>query len=625
MSAKTKAIDNPVFLGIECGGTRTVALLADAAGHLLKRIERNGLANLRLMSPAQLKTLLRGIAAELPPPAAVGIGMAGVVEEAERRQLREAAHQVWPRVPCWAGNDLETALAAAKQTAPQPNKPCVVIISGTGASCFGRRPESAPVLTAGWGHLLGDRGSGYDLALRGLQTAFEEYDQAGRWPSLGQRFLRALQLNSPNELITWAHAASKTDISAIAVEVFAAAAAGDRFATRILRSSGDALARSAAACARRLVRRGAPFEFVLTGSVLLKQPAFARHVRRRLLARWPGATTRTLTVEAAWGAVHLAREQWQSVTKSAAGAVSPATESHPDKPTAASLYPVPVSLGLPPTEERNPRSKHLDRLPLRTAIHLMLDEEAGVPTALRREAKTIERIVRILVNSFRRGGRLFYVGAGTSGRLGMLDASECPPTFNLPPDTVQAILAGGQQALLGSFETAEDDAEAGAEAVRCRGIRKGDVIVGIAASGQTPFVWGALQQARRVEATSILVCFNPKLALNGKLRPTVVLSPRIGPEVLTGSTRLKAGTATKLLLNLFSTLSMVRLGKVVQNLMVDVQPSNAKLRQRAIRIVQELSGASPSVATEALEKNRWSVKRALKTTGLKSRVNRQGS
>lgn len=605
------------FLGIECGGTRTVALLADTAGRMLKRVERKGLANLRLLSSAELKALLRGIAAEVPSPAAVGIGMAGVVDEAERRQLREAAYQVWPRVACWTGNDLETALAAARETAPRPNRPCVVIISGTGASCFGHRPGRTPVLTAGWGHLLGDRGSGYDLALRGLQTAFEEYDRTGRWPRLGQRFLRALQLNSPNELITWVHAAGKTEISAVAVEVFAATAAGDRLATRILRQSGDALARSAAACARRLFRRGTPVEFALTGSVLLKQPAFARRVKRQLLSLWPGATTRTLTVEAAWGAVHLAREQWQSVTKSAAGAVSPATESHPETPIAASLYPVPVSLGLPPTEERNPRSQHLDRLPLRAAIHLMLDEEAGVPAALRHEAKKIEQIVRILVSSFRQGGRLFYVGAGTSGRLGMLDASECPPTFNLPADTVQAILAGGQQALLGSFETAEDEAEAGAEAVRCRGVRKGDVVMGIAASGQTPFVWGALQQARQVEATTILVCFNPKLTLNRKLRPTVVLCPRIGPEVLTGSTRLKAGTATKLLLNLFSTLSMVRLGKVVQNLMVDVQPSNAKLRQRAIRIVQELSGASPSVAIEALERNRWSVKRALKTTGLK--------
>jgi N-acetylmuramic acid 6-phosphate etherase len=215
--------------------------------------------------------------------------------------------------------------------------------------------------------------------------------------------------------------------------------------------------------------------------------------------------------------------------------------------------------------------------------------------------------------AFRHGRRLLYFGAGTSGRLGVLDASECPPTFRTPPDLVQGIMAGGQQALWSSVEATEDDAAAGRQAIEFRRIAARDVVVGIAASGTTPFVWGALAEAKRRRATTILLCFNPYLKIPRPLRPTVVLAPNLGPEVLTGSTRLKAGTATKLVLNLFSTLSMVRLGKVVSNLMIDVNPSNAKLRARAVRIVQVLAATDPATAQTALERAGWQVKRAVAT------------
>jgi N-acetylmuramic acid 6-phosphate etherase len=195
----------------------------------------------------------------------------------------------------------------------------------------------------------------------------------------------------------------------------------------------------------------------------------------------------------------------------------------------------------------------------------------------------------------------------------MLDAYECPPTFGIPAGRVQAILAGGDAATHGSFEEAEDDAPAGAEAMRQRNVSSKDVVVGIAASGRTPFVWGALGAARERGAKTILLCFNPKLRFPSTHRPTLIIIPRTGPEVLTGSTRLKAGTATKMLLNTFSTLAMVRLGKVMENLMVDVQPSNAKLRERAIRIVRELTGTSRDDALAALRRHEWSAKNAVAT------------
>jgi N-acetylmuramic acid 6-phosphate etherase len=173
-------------------------------------------------------------------------------------------------------------------------------------------------------------------------------------------------------------------------------------------------------------------------------------------------------------------------------------------------------------------------------------------------------------------------------------------------------MAGGRQALWGSLEGAEDDASAGAQAVAIRAVGAKDVVVGIAASGQTPFVWGALHEARQTGARTILVCFNPELEFTPETMPSLVIAPRIGPEILTGSTRLKAGTATKLILNIFSTLAMVQLGKVIENLMVDVHPANTKLKARAVRIVRELTGATPECATRALVQCHWSVKRALR-------------
>ena len=175
----------------------------------------------------------------------------------------------------------------------------------------------------------------------------------------------------------------------------------------------------------------------------------------------------------------------------------------------------------------------------------------------------------------------------------------------------QAIVAGGEQAMHGAQEDAEDDLDGGARALRGRAVSNKDVVIGIAASGRTPFVWGALHAARDLGATTILVCFNPSLVFDRGNRPDLVIAPAIGPEVLTGSTRLKAGTATKLLLNIFTTLAMVQLGKVVENLMVDVHPTNAKLRDRAIRIVQDLTGVARETAAEALEHHEWSIQRAL--------------
>lgn len=272
--------------------------------------------------------------------------------------------------------------------------------------------------------------------------------------------------------------------------------------------------------------------------------------------------------------------------------------------------PIIQSRRLSPTEQRNPRSTDLDRMPVSAAVELMLREEAKVPEVLLAKKKLLARAVTLVARAFKRGGRLFYVGAGTSGRLGVLDASECPPTFRVPPTLVQGIIAGGDVALRSAVEGAEDDAVAGAREISRRRVGNKDVIVGIAASGTTRFVWGALEAGRRRRASTMLLCFNPHLVIPRSVRPDLVIAPDLGPEVLTGSTRLKAGTATKLTLNLLTTLAMVRIGKVASNLMVDVNPSNAKLRARAVRIVRELADVDEAAALRALQQSGWVIRAA---------------
>jgi N-acetylmuramic acid 6-phosphate etherase len=253
---------------------------------------------------------------------------------------------------------------------------------------------------------------------------------------------------------------------------------------------------------------------------------------------------------------------------------------------------------------------HLDTLPLPDAVRLMMEEDRGVPEAVLEATDAIVWTVEKITAAFHALGRLFYAGAGTSGRLGVLDASECPPTFRSPPDQVQGIIAGGRRALWSAVEGAEDDYQAGCAAARERGIRKEDVVIGIAASGRTPFVWGFLHEAKRLGATTVLLCFNPNLEVKEEHQPDKMILINTGPELLTGSTRLKAGTATKLVLNILTTLSMVRIGKVVSNLMVDLNPSNVKLRDRATRLVRELTGCDAAAARQALEKWNWRVKEA---------------
>ena len=248
------------------------------------------------------------------------------------------------------------------------------------------------------------------------------------------------------------------------------------------------------------------------------------------------------------------------------------------------------------TEKRNPRTRDIDRRSTLGIVDAINAEDRRVAPAVGLERRRIARAVDLVVESFRRGGRLVYVGAGTSGRLGVLDASECPPTFGVSPTRVQGIIAGGRRALVRSAEGAADRESDGAAAVDRRGVGPRDTVCGIAACGLTPFVCGAVRRARARGARTIFVTCAPEVAC--RIRADVVIVPVVGPEVVTGSTRLKAGTATKLVLNTLTTAAMIRLGKVYGNLMVDLRATNAKLRDRAERIVMQVTGlARPRART----------------------------
>lgn len=590
-----------LWLGIEGGGTRTTAVAADDSLAIVAR-GAFGPGNVRLLNDRELRQRLAEIAAFCPAPQGIGLGLAGTRDEADRTRVRDAVRNVWGNVPSVITHDLEIALAAANQTPEAAAH--VLVLSGTGSCCYGRNTRGREVKLGGWGHLLGDKGSGYDIGLKAARAAIYEYDRHDRWTGLGESILRGLLLNRPEDLIGWIGNAQKAEIAALAVAVFDAASGGDKLARKILGDAAGSLAHDAVLCARKLAPRGRKFQFVFAGSVLVKQPTFAREVTRRIKRELPGATASLLANEGAWGAARLA--------KAAVEIESTRNSRNVKKINKPAAIFVPEFVpGTSPTEQRNPRSMNFDRLPIKEAIQLMLEEEQTVAEALLREAKSIERAVRLASNALQSGGRIFYAGAGTSGRLGILDASECPPTFRAPPELVQGIMAGGQRALWQAVEGAEDDAPAGAESVKFRGVRRGDVLVGIAASGRTPFVWGALAAARAAGAKTVLLHFNPSLVIPAAERPDVIIAANLGPEVLTGSTRLKCGTATKLVLNMISTISMVRLGKVVSNLMVDLNPSNVKLRDRAIRIVMEITRCPPETARAALDRHGWVIKKAL--------------
>ena len=261
------------------------------------------------------------------------------------------------------------------------------------------------------------------------------------------------------------------------------------------------------------------------------------------------------------------------------------------------------------TEQRNPNSMHVDSLSALEIVQLMNDEDKQVPLAIEKCLPQIAQAVERIVAAFQQGGRLVYIGAGTSGRLGVLDASECPPTFGVSPEMVKGIIAGGERALRHPIEGAEDSKAQAVFDLQTIHFSSKDVLVGIAASGRTPYVIGSLEYAKSLGSVTVSIASNPNSAMANIV--DIAIDTVVGPEVLTGSSRLKSGTAQKLVLNMLTTASMILMGKCYQNLMVDVQASNEKLKARAIRIVMQATDCDKSLAEETLKQADQNAKLAI--------------
>lgn len=573
-------------LGIEAGGTKTRWVLLDARGRRLAQ-GTEGPGNVLLVGREGLQKLFRRIAARLPQaPGSIGAGLAGARGPTEMAMARGVLQAVWPRTKkIVVGQDTDSALAAA-----WGKEDGFLVIAGTGSNVVGRvagRKHSA----GGHGHLLGDIGSGYDLAARALRTAYRERDRTGQPPRLSAALLAHAGAADLDRLLREVYQPrGKEWLAGFAPVVLRAAGRGDPLARGVVKEATAELVERLVELARRMrVRRP---KVALTGG-LFENEIYRRQFVTAVAERLPGARSVLLKTPGEIGAAAMAG--W-------AGWATPGK-------TGAQF----VDVESLPTERANPRSRGLHKKSVGQLVRLFVGEESQNLKALRKAAPEIGRAAAMVASALQKGGRLIYVGAGTSGRLGVLDASEMPPTFHADPEEVQAILAGGPEAIFRAQEGAEDDAGAGARAVKERRVGKKDVVVGLTASGRTPFVWGALRQAKQSGAKTVLVTAHSSWrSEKGGVRPDAVVRLDVGPELIAGSTRLKAGTATKVVCNILSSVAMIRKGRVYDNLMVNVVPSNEKLRARAVRLVRLLTKASAERAVEALRGAEGRVMGALK-------------
>jgi N-acetylmuramic acid 6-phosphate etherase len=571
------------ILGVEGGGTKTAWVLVERDGSELRIVEQGKLppSNLRLATPDRL----RAIFAELPKQIdRAGIFLAGCATAEDRQSLSNLCAEIWPSAKIITGSDRDSGFAAALGHGEG-----IVVNAGSGSSVTGRRGDKTEN-AGGWGHILGDTGGGYFLAIQALRLILREYDLHRGELQFTAKILQALALNNLDELVRWAQTADKMEVAMLAPVAFEAAANGDARVMEIIEEGARCLCEYVEVVATRL-HLLAP-KVILIGGLFQRDSIYTHAFRRRLKKNLPDARVSAADRAPELGAAWLAAEMVEH------GSIGNRSDDENIDNLAAAL-----------TEQRNPRSENLETMRARELVELFVEEEKFVQDALRSAAFDLAKAIDVVGTALRKSGRLFYIGAGTSGRLGVLDASEIPPTFGAPPELVQGIMAGGARALYRSVEGAEDEENVGALSIDERGVKDVDVVIGLSASGRTPFVLGALTRAKSLGAKTILLTCNPARPQNVLVDLAIDLA--VGPEILTGSTRLKAGTATKVALNIISTGAMVALGKVRRNLMINLHASSVKLRDRAVRLVADLTNCDYNAARARLESSGWDLRAVL--------------
>ncbi|KAJ6640119.1 N-acetylmuramic acid 6-phosphate etherase, partial [Pseudolycoriella hygida] len=621
-------VKNPrviMSLAIECGATSSdVVLLADDGA--VRKHFRLGPANYQLMDEEEVDNFFQVIQRlHSDPIHSIGVGMPGILDAADVQSVEKLIRKNWPELDgLWIGNDLDTSLACVDGDEFGIK---VIVIAGTGSCTYGSDGMKTGKI-GGYGHRIGDRGSAYAISEKALRLSLRQHEQnCSLTQSIGgdeahskllAAILQRLGMKSLKQLAVWTLSAKKNEIAELAPLVLLMWKQKDEIAQIVIDESVKDLCSDCLRLIDKLSTHpdrlnettNGRISIGLTGSLFSKDSDFADNFTGKLSPQLvqQGITFVSVKIlqNTALGSLkmldpikwkqlpHLEPKLIETLPNTEMSEVKTRICCEKERQLAHSVLPVPLGLSL--TEKRNPKSMNLDRMNVEDAIDLMIDEEQSIFQEISKKKKSIGILVERVCQAFQNGGRLFYVGAGTSGRLGILDATECPPTFRSPHEWVQGIIAGGFSSIGVAKEGAEDSILDGMQAIDDKNVNDKDVVVGIAACGRTPFVWGAILRAKSLGAFTSFLTFNTELDL--KVFPDEFICMDLGPEVLTGSTRLKCGTATKCILNMVSTLAMVKYGKCFENLMVDLNPANEKLRQRSLRIVLSMTNQSKEIDEE---------------------------
>lgn len=609
-------------IGVDVGATSTVACVADEMGSIRGVAHSSG-SNPTLdginatceciVAAINSALLVSGVRLGEVRAACVGCAGVGDAEDPMRQLLRQRlAERLGEGVEVLIEHDAAIAHAGALRCLHG-----VVVISGTGAMAYGVDESGKSARADGLGHLIGDEGGGFWIGMEALRSWARAYDGRSERTLLCELLPRALNLNSPRDvaLALISGELSKCEVAKLTMVVAEAATSGDEISLRIFREAANRLAEAVCAVVKRLKMSCPKVSYAggvfRVGDVILSPlMASLRGQLEQFEFMAPYAPPVIGAVIIALKSLHRTdmlsdefalrlKEGYMLWGLDELGFVPPSD----DEMTLIGILPRLLS------EQRNPRAERIDEMPIEEILTLMNDEDHKVAPAVRCEIPQIAEAVRMAVRALKHGGRIFYVGAGTSGRLGIIDASECPPTFGTPREWVQGIIAGGNEAVFRSIEGAEDDEQAAVDELERRGLCERDFVIGLSVSGRTPFVIAALRKAKSTGAKTAAITANRDAPI--ALYADVVIAPNVGPEVIAGSTRLKAGTAEKLILNMISTATMIKLGRVRGGLMVGLRTWSKKLRERAKRITSLIAGVTIEEAEEALKACGWEVKEAI--------------
>ncbi len=568
------------ILAIDGGGTRTRAGLYDEQGKLLAEAEGDA-TNLSMNSSQKVVQIITGLAKSLTAKNAKTIstvvaGISGAGRTGKAQEVASGLAKALGTTDVAVCSDAHM-LSWANLDADHP----ILVIAGTGSVVITRRSDGSRVVTGGYGPVLGDEGGAYRLALEGIRWADEDEE-------LKKRLVDASATGSLPNLFQWIVRVAPSEVATLAAEVTAAAEGGNRGAKTAVAVQARKLAELAWHGLERAGVKSNPLTMLVTGGLMeskLYREAFAHEAARTgkvkvdsptLVGHRAALEIRRMPADAKF----VGRPQ-KNMPQQSAGNGTEGVSEHGDL-DANSTADISVTMSMAET----------------MSLSQLVHQKNFIGSAIDAAAACL-----------RAGGRIIYTGAGTSGRLGVLDASECPPTFGVAADRVIGLIAGGDKALRHSIEGAEDDAGAGGrdiDAITPK-VGKNDIVIGITASGTTPYALGAIDRGKALGAKTALVCCNPA-PLD---RADIVIALDTGPEVLPGSTRLKAGTATKMVLNQISTGAMAKAGYVFEGRMVGVQPSNKKLRQRCIRIIAELTKEDAARAEQRLDETKGSIRLAV--------------